>query len=74
MLLKNHRSSGNDVKVTPVPIPNTMVKLYSADGTARETVWKSRSLLGSKKTLSIILSVFCVFCIKFITTCKYSYK
>ena len=39
-------SGDNDVKVTPVPIPNTMVKLYSADGTARETVWKSRSSPG----------------------------
>ena len=27
---------------TPVPIPNTMVKTYAADGTALETVWESR--------------------------------
>ena len=27
---------------TPVPIPNTMVKTYTADGTALETVWESR--------------------------------
>ncbi len=27
----------------PVPIPNTEVKLFSADGTARVTVWESRS-------------------------------
>ena len=27
---------------TPVPIPNTMVKTWSADGTALETVWESR--------------------------------
>ena len=27
---------------TPVPIPNTMVKPYSADGTALATVWESR--------------------------------
>ena len=27
---------------TPVPIPNTMVKTYAADGTMLETVWKSR--------------------------------
>ena len=32
--------------VTPVPIPNTMVKRFTADGTARETVWKSRSSPG----------------------------
>jgi hypothetical protein len=34
---------GNSVEETPVPIPNTEVKLYSADGTARETVWESRT-------------------------------
>ena len=27
---------------TPVPIPNTMVKTQTADGTMLETVWKSR--------------------------------
>ena len=27
---------------TPVPIPNTMVKTWSADGTILETVWESR--------------------------------
>ena len=27
---------------TPVPIPNTMVKTWTADGTALETVWESR--------------------------------
>ena len=26
----------------PVPIPNTMVKTWAADGTALETVWESR--------------------------------
>ena len=29
---------------TPVPIPNTMVKIQAADGTALETVWESRWL------------------------------
>ena len=29
---------------TPVPIPNTMVKTWAADGTALETVWESRRL------------------------------
>ena len=28
--------------VTPVPIPNTMVKTCTADGTTLETVWESR--------------------------------
>ena len=27
---------------TPVLIPNTMVKTYTADGTALETMWESR--------------------------------
>ena len=30
--------------VTPVPIPNTMVKTQAADDTALETVWESRWL------------------------------
>ena len=29
---------------TPVPIPNTEVKSFSADGTAWVTVWESRTL------------------------------
>ena len=32
--------------VTPVPIPNTEVKLSTADGTACVSVWESRSLPG----------------------------
>ena len=31
---------------TPVPIPNTMVKTQTADGTILETVWESRRLPG----------------------------
>jgi hypothetical protein len=34
---------GQSEKDTPVLIPNTEVKLLSADGTARETWWESRS-------------------------------
>ena len=52
-ILREHSQSGdNDVKVTPVPIPNTKVKLLSADGTARETVWKSRSSPGRYGSLA----------------------
>ena len=29
---------------TPVPIPNTMVKTWAADGTMLETAWESRWL------------------------------
>ena len=32
---------GYTARVTPVPIPNTVVKPRWADGTARETVWES---------------------------------
>src|SRR5207237_875773 len=35
---------GHRSRVTPVPIPNTEVKPATADGTAWETVWESRSL------------------------------
>ena len=38
--------------VTPVPIPNTMVKTQAADGTALETMWESRWLPGYKKFIS----------------------
>ena len=34
---------------TPVPIPNTMVKTWAADGTALETVWESRGPPKLKK-------------------------
>lgn len=41
--------SGDDgVEETLLPIPNRKVKLYSVDGTARETVWESRTLPGNK--------------------------
>ena len=33
--------------VTPVPIPNTMVKPQAADGTMLETAWESRWLPDS---------------------------
>ena len=35
--------------VTPVPIPNTMVKTQAADDTALETMWESRWAPGHKK-------------------------
>src|SRR3954468_21048176 len=37
-------AGGYRSRVTPVPIPNTEVKPTTADGTAWETVWESRSL------------------------------
>ena len=44
-----HRNSGgNGERVPPVPIPNTEVKPFSADGTWLETARVSRSLPDSK--------------------------
>ena len=43
-------ASGDDgIEVTLLPIPNRTVKVYSADGTAWETVWQSRTLPGKYK-------------------------
>ena len=44
--------------VTPVPIPNTMVKTQAADGTILETVWESRWLPDSlEKQLERVLYI-----------------
>ena len=37
------------IRETPVPIPNTMVKTYPAEDTARATLWESRWLPNFKK-------------------------
>ena len=42
--------------VTPVPIPNTMVKTEAADGTALETVWESRWLPDYKIEMNTSVS------------------
>ena len=34
------------LRVTPLPIPNRLVKPYRADGTAGVALWKSRLLPG----------------------------
>ena len=41
--------------VTPVPIPNTMVKTQAADGTALVTVWESRWPPNPKKKNRIVV-------------------
>ena len=38
--------------VTPLPIPNRMVKPITADGTAWETVWESKTLPGEQGSLA----------------------
>jgi hypothetical protein len=44
ILQPNTSFGGFSGEVTPVPIPNTEVKLSSADGTAWVTVWEIRAL------------------------------
>ena len=52
-------SGGNGERDPPVPIPNTEVKPFSADGTWLETARESRSLPDSiRKTLSICWAFF----------------
>ena len=51
-------SGGDSGEDTPVSIPNTEVKLSSADGTAWVTVWESRKLPGIKLTPSIAEGFF----------------
>src|SRR5206468_4971095 len=59
-------AGGHRSRVPPVPIPNTEVKPATADGTARETVWESRSLpalfvkLASWKTARELFVVLCL--------------
>ena len=43
--------------VTPVPIPNTMVKTQAADGTALVTVWESRWPPKLKKEKELVSPV-----------------
>ena len=53
---------GHSEEVPPVPIPNTVVKLFSADGTAWETVWESRSPPNSSLSPNelLLIGAFCV--------------
>ena len=39
-------SGGDFEEATPDPIPNSEVKLFGADGTARVAVWESRTPPG----------------------------
>ena len=45
-ILKLNTSGDDGMKETPLSIPNRTVKLHSANGTARETVWESRTSPG----------------------------
>jgi hypothetical protein len=61
-------SGGYVVGVTPVPIPNTEVKSYGADGTAWATVWESRSLPGliQNESLLVLISGLFAFSAQFL--------
>ncbi len=53
-------------EVTPVPIPNTEVKLPRADGTAWVTAWESRTLRELfKRAPRFLLTLALFFCVKF---------
>src|ERR1035437_118487 len=45
----------------PVPIPNTAVKLLSPDGTARASVWESRTSPGLNQRPSLRRRPFVIF-------------
>ena len=51
-------SGGDNEGVTPVPIPNTEVKPFSADGTWLETARESRSLPDSNKLRCVAAEFF----------------
>ena len=44
--------------VTPVNIPNTMVKTYAADDTVLETAWESRWLPGLLKQQVLLAFIY----------------
>ena len=56
-----NESGDNSVEETPVPIPNTAVKLHSADDTWREAAWESRTLpvscRDSRKTVFFVVII-----------------
>ncbi len=53
-----HLSGEYSEEATPVPIPNTAVKLLSADGTWWETAWENRSLPVLKREKGDVMSPF----------------
>lgn len=52
----SNQSGDNDGEVTPVPMPNTEVKLSSADGTWTAGSWESKSPPGQKRSSRNIAS------------------
>src|SRR3954447_10252739 len=54
-----HKSGDDSEKVTPVPIPNTEVKLLSADGSWGFSPCESRTSPGKMKSIHYGCSFFC---------------
>ena len=52
------KAGGDDAEDTPVPIPNTEVKLRSADDTWRATARESRKLPAEKNNRSARVGYF----------------
>ena len=64
---------GDSKEDPPVPFPNTEVKLFCADGTARATMWESRSppiSLYKKAPIRFIL-IGAFFCSNILPDCAY---
>ena len=57
-LSQSEKSGGNDGEATPVPIPNTEVKLSGVDGTWTARSWESRTLPGKKEATAIAVVFF----------------
>ena len=58
-IISEQNKFGDDgVEETLLPIPNRKVKLYSADGTAWETVWESRTLPSEQKKSNVVALLF----------------
>ena len=54
------RYGGNSCEDTPVPMPNTEVKLTNAESTWLEAAWKDRTLLNKKTHHRDVMSFFSV--------------
>src|SRR3954468_12322890 len=53
-----HKSGDDSEKVTPVPIPNTEVKLLSADGSWGMRPCESRTLPGERQKFTFLSFIF----------------
>ena len=54
------RYSDNSYKDTPVPMPNTEVKLVNAESTWLEAIWEDRKLLNKISISYEVLFLLCI--------------